>query len=649
MPLGPYKPPVYKAPKELAISYDNFRKGLNTLLRPTEIEGSELVQMDNLMLIGSGVPTKRWGSENYFLSGATGYGRGLIPVKSSAGTIEVLGITDWGFLTKRNNASYTMITGASWASGYNLEGVQLADNVYLVNGQREMVRYNFSSLLGFPTLASPTNVLGTNISNATGLTTWSWRVTAVSRVGETLGSTAISLASLPQDLTKTLIRVSWTAVSAASGDLIGYNVYRGFPGDEVFVGGVGNETLRFDDFGDPAPDPFRTSPESDSTGGIIAKYIIRFQDRLIMAGIPGDPTRVIISGRVPFHERTDWYSGGGSIQIEPDSGDEITGLATYQQSSTSTQTIIVFKEKSVWEIRLANANLGMFTFLDPQYRLLTASQGCSSHRSIKAVENDIMFANAKGVYILRYEPQLLNVINANELSAKIRPFFESISYSDHQAVTADYIDKKYVLSYPSAKKTIVFDRERLSFIGPWTTPFGINRWASYVDSDGIERWICTDADDQYVTVFNRNLSTDKDTVISTVLKTKKEDFGDWTVFKTVNEVYTLFRNVQGSVSINVYLEERSGSTITAKSITITGNVGASGIGTDQFGMTQMGLSGNSPMISSEETPKDTLLYKTARTIQLEITTSAKSDKYELLGIKYFAFPQPRAAPVSWRT
>ena len=650
MPIQKFEPPKWTSPKELEAEYNTWRKGLNTLLRKSEVDKAELTQMDNLFLIGSGIPTKRWGSEDYFLSGVTGYGRGLIPIKNATNdNIEVLAITDWGFLTKKNNVSYTMITGASWASGYNVEGTQLANNVYLVSEQREMVRYDFTSLTGFPTLAIPTSLSASNISGATGLTTWSWRVTATSRVGETLGATAISLASLPQDLSKTLIRVFWTGISAASGDLVGYNIYRGQPGDEQWVGGVGNETTRFDDFGALPADPFRVTPDADSTGGIKAKYIIRFQDRLVMAGLTGEPTKVIITGRAPFHERIDWVSGGGVIEIEPDSGENVTGLATYQQSSTSTQTIIVFKEKSVWELKLVNATLGMFTFLDPQYRLLTASQGCSSHRSIKAVENDIMFANRSGIYILRYEPQLLNVINANELSAKIRPFFEAQTDSDHLNSSADYINKKYVLSYPTAKKTIIFDRERLSFSGPMITPFGINKWASYLDADGIERWIAIDSGDEFTTLFRPGLSTDKGTAIKTVLKTRKEDFGDWTVFKTINEIYSLFRNVQGTVNVNIFLEERSGATIVAKTFSITSQVGISGMGTDQLGMIQMGLTESSPSISSDEAPKATLLYKNARTIQLEITTTGASDSYELISLKMFGFGQPRQALNAWRT
>jgi hypothetical protein len=538
-----------------------------------------------------------------------------------------------------------MLTGASWPSGYNLEGVVLGGNVYLFSEQREMVKYDFSSLIGYPTISTPTGLSASAVSAATGTSVWSWRVTAVGRSGgETLGSTPVSLATLPADLTQATIFLRWSPTSAASGDLLGYNIYRGTAGNEVWVGGVNPAATSFLDFGTVANDPFRTSPLSDTTGGLKGKYVIRYQDRLIVAGVPGYPTRVWISGRWPYQERFDWYAGGGYIEIEPDSGQNITGLGIHQEK------LVVFKENSVWQVLLNQLQFGNYLILDPQYKLLTASQGCSSHRSIVPVENDLMFSNRKGIYILRYEPQLLTVLNANEISAKIRPFFESLAEEDLTSAAAVYVDKKYVLSFPTSKQSIQFDRERLSFMGPWKTPFGINHWAKYVDSSGMERWIAADAGDSYVSEFSRSYSDDKGTAITTIFKSKKEDFKDWTLFKTLNQVFMNFRNVVGSVDINIYIEERSGAVISAKSFTVTGtgSLGSSGFGTDMFGFVKFGMTNNVPTSQAGETPKNSFIYKTTRTFQIEIRTTGNSDNYELLGVKAIAIPQARGnTPSSW--
>jgi hypothetical protein len=261
-----------------------------------------------------------------------------------------------------------------------------------------------------------------------------------------------------------------------------------------------------------------------------------------------------------------------------------------------------------------------------------------------------MFANRKGIYILRYEPQLLTVLNANEISAKIRPFFEGQTEADHTSTAAAYVDKKYLLSFPNAKQTIAFDRERLSFMGPWDTPFGIYQWAKYIDSNGTERWIAADYSDSYITEFADTFPDDKGTAIRTVFKSKKEDFGDWTIFKTVNEVYMNFRSIRGSIDINIYLEERSGNTVIAKSFTITatGSSGTSGFGTDLFGNVEFGLTKNIAQFSSLELPRKAFIYKSSRIFQLEVRTTGKTDSYELLGVKTIAIPQARGnSPSAW--
>lgn len=645
MPLTSLAPPKYVSPKETVIQWNNWRKGLNLLLRESEIDKSEMVVATNLLLVGSGVPSKRWGSQDFFLSSPTGATNFILPIKDSSDNQQTIALTDWGILTKKSGASYTVITGSSWPSGSMVEAAQLNNNVYIVSPDKPITRYNFTNLTSFPTLATPANTLATNISGATGTTTWSWRVTAVSRSGgETLASTPVSLASLPQNLESSLTRILWTATSAASGDLVGYNIYRGAPGDEVWVGGVDNNTTAFDDIGTVANDPFRVVPVADTTGGHKAKYIIRYQDRLILAGIPGQPTKVVISGRVPYHERYDWYAGGGYVSIEPDSGQNITGLGIYQEK------LVVFKENSVWQLTLDSVTFGNYSVLNPQYKLLTASQGCSSHRSIVPMENDLAFSNRKGMYILRYEPQLLTVLNANEISAKIRPFFESLSEDDLTSCAGAYINKKYILSFPISKKTIIFDRERLSFMGPWETPFGITHWAKYVDSDGMERWIAADKDDNYVTEFSEGYTDDKNTIIRTYFKSRKEDFGDWTVFKTINEVYLNFHAVTGEVDVNIYIEDRSGATITAKSFTVTAGslLGTSGIGTDMLGMFGLGLTENTPGVAGDEIPRKAFIYKSTRQFQVEIRTNNRTDNYELLGITATAISQARGnSPSSW--
>jgi len=657
VPIIALKPAPFKPSKPLITSWDTWRKGLNTLLRETEIDGQEMTNSTNLLLVGSGIPTKRWGSQFSFQAGQSnasinGVCRFVLPIKDNNDNWQILSWTDAGSLTKQSGGSYTPITGASWPSGYNLEATELGQKIYIVSQNRELTRYDFTNLVSFLTISPPTGLTATNLSLATGTSTFSWRITSLSPVGESIGpaANAVSLATLPQNL-NTTVRLNWNAVTPAAGaSLIGYNIYRGYPGSEVWIGGVGPTVTTFDDGVGIFSDPTRIVPSFDTTGGPKAKYIVRFQDRIILAGISGSPTKILISGRYPNQERFDWFGGGGFILVEPDSGEDITGIGIYYRTITATQTIVVFKERSVWEVVLDTTTIGNYAILNPTYRLLTGSQGCSSHRSITPIENDIYFANKRGVYILRYEPQLFNVINANELSAKIRPFFESLAYSDIANSAGFYGDKKFVLSLPTSQQAIVFDRERLSFTGPWKFPWNLNMWRSYIDAAGDEHWLAASNSNTNVYEFSTNYPDDVGIPIVTAFKSKKDTFQDWTLFKTITEVYMNFANVIGNAQINLYIENRSGQVVSAKSFTIIGasSLGESGIGINQIGLIQMGLTTGKSTVTALELQKKAIMYKTARTLQIEILTGGSQDSYQLLNTKSIALPQSRGNnPTAW--
>src|SRR3990167_1293693 len=186
MPTLDFKNYSYKPPKTIQLDWATFRGGLNTLLRQTEIKDNELAQADNLKLVGQGVPTKREGTNDYFLpapSVATGSQRirglkGVLFASGASGVNELIALSDYGFLVKKSGASYSEILGASYASGYNAEMAQAFNNLYIVNGVNSLTKYNGVTIYPFTQISKPTGVQGTNLSGVSGTYTRSFRVSA---------------------------------------------------------------------------------------------------------------------------------------------------------------------------------------------------------------------------------------------------------------------------------------------------------------------------------------------------------------------------------------------------------------------------------------------------------------------------------------
>jgi len=634
MPAFNTRPPPFKKRKDIDIKYDNWRGGFDSMLRPTELKDNELAQMDNLMLIGSGVPTGRWGMQKFFEVNATGSIRGFGLYSTGASLSELIALSDEGYLGKKSGASYTRIVGQSWPSGSVIRSMQLGGKTYFVSEDQPLTEYDGTNLAVYATLAPPTGLTATNFSGASGTYTWSWKiVTLGNNGGQTTPSTAVQLDNLPQDLSDTEVHVTWTPSSGAS--ISGYEIYRGLQGDETFLSSVGASLSRFIDRGDSASESI-LPPITNTTGGVESKFIEKVLDRLVMVD-KSDPTKLLISARYPNQSKFNWADGGGYIYIDPDSGQSITGIKTQPGSNK----IIVFKEYSSYAVTLSTTTIGNYVILDPQYEPVSTLVGCSNPDTIQVVENDLFYFGRKGVYVVGFEPNFLNLIRTNEVSARIRPYLDGLSSSDYKNCVSMYVDNKYILSFPDRKECIVYDRERGAWLGTWKTPWGISRMINYIDDSGTERWVVGSGNSNQTYTFESSVNSDDGTTITKTLRTKKEYFGSWSLLKIIKLFYILFRNITGTVTVNILLEDRNGSTTTIKTFDITGAeiAGNTGWGVDLWGNKQWGISSGSVVIEGDEVTRWSQLFKSGRILQVEVTSTSSNSNFELLGLRLTASSQ----------
>lgn len=582
------------------------------------------------MLVGSGVPTGRWGISTYFTVNATGTIRGLGTfVNTTSLTNEVIGLSDQGLLAKQNGAISTTIPGISYPSGSIVRSEQLGGKTFFVSKDAPPAQYDGASLSVFITLSAPTGLTATNYSGASGTYARSWRVTALNGIGETLGSTAYSLQNLPQNLSDTEIRLFWTGVSGA---VTGYQVYRGLSGFETFLGSVGPSTTQFIDRGDPASQVIGV-PLTNTTGGPQSPVIARYKDRILLVSA-SEKSKVLISGRYPNQFKFNVADGGGSVYVAPDDGQDVIGIAV----QPGADKIVAYKSEAHYAIQIDTVQLGNFLVLDPSYVPISTLIGCSSADTITTVENDTFYFGRKGLYVTGYEPNFLNIIRTNEVSARMRPYLELLNDDDYTTACAFYVNNKYVLSFPRRKECIVYDRERGAFVGVWKTTFGISKMLRHVDSTGTEKWILGSYNDNQVYVFNTAINTDNGTAIQKTFRTNKETFGKWSLLKIVKFFYALVRRVQGSVNVSIIAELRDGSTTSIKSFTIEGSavVGSRGWGINSWGLKSYGLTKGSVTVAGDEITKYTQLFKSIRLLYVEVTTTDSNANFELLDLRMTA-------------
>jgi hypothetical protein len=566
-----------QAPTEVV--WDSFRRGLNLLLQDIELQEEELKRADNLILKGAGILTQRPGTANYFLAGS-GKVRGLQPYYSKSGTKEILALTDAGYFVRKNNASYSIIPGSSFPSGTDVSSVQIYDKVFLTSTSSELRKYDGTTIYPYVGLSRPTSLTATKSSGTTGAFTWSWRVSSESGVGETLASDAVTVDQLPENLTTTnYVTISWSSIANAAG----YVIYGREPGGETYLTRVPPSSTTWLDTGSNIPSLFSFPPESDFTAGPQGKIMITQREHLVIGNISGNPSRVVVSGGGPNIDKFHWSKGGFYIDVNKDDGEEITGLAAFENK------IIVWKTRSTYQVTYSyNADVGT---VEPTVQQINGALGCVAPMTVTAVENDIFFVGQRaggGISLnsLGYEPNFTTVLRTKEISARVRPELESVNQARSGEMWSIFWKNIYWLFYPvgtSVMKCIGYDRERLAWLGPFNFPNNPARGKIFYDSSNLEHVLYGDGNDGYVTEISDGFASDKGVSFSWTFLSRKEFVKDPFRLKNLQAIFTHLRNVKGQVSVAIIIEDTSGVTNTAANFTVSGNQVLAGWGSFAWG------------------------------------------------------------------
>jgi len=575
----------FKPAKVLEATWDSFRKGLNTLLRDSELDPEQSKQMQNLILEGKGIVTQRPGTANLYQASTNGKLRGLFGAKI-AGVNELLAISDDGYLTKKNGDTNTVITGASWASGYKVRMAQLQDQVYIVQPTKSMTRYDGTTLLSYTTLLSPVSLTATNISGVTGTFTYSWRVSAFTDIGRTLASDPVVLANLPENLSDSSVQITWSAPTGASGLIKGYDIFGRERGDETRMVGVSPSSTTWIDDGSSEPTLLTGTPEYNETAGPNAKFIIKSVGKIIVANIGSQTSRLAWSGAGINAGRFSWTVGGGYIDLDDNDGTVITGMVEVEENK-----VVVWKERSIFQVKLTfNASVGA---VEPIITKITGEVGCVSADTIQPANNNHFFIGlrpGRGISLnsLGYERNIAAaILRTAEISKVISPDLEGVNLARLTDMFAVVYAGLYWWFFPVGTTNMTcygYDIERLSINGPHTFPDGPVVGAVWYDTLGMPRMIYGDGDDGYITEVSRSYTNDKGVDFQWSFTSKKENFGLPFKLKTLLKAFVHIADVQGGlVNVQLLTENDEGNVSTTESFNVEAPNKYAGFGTFPFG------------------------------------------------------------------
>lgn len=423
-----------KFPKGYISTIDNSRRPVDSLSDLTNIE----VVQDNVLRPRP--PLVRYNTQPPYPV----IGRGFITENGVRSILWMLNVSSVGKLYKQTDGgTFTLLGGAydatAWASCVQAEG-----RCYVFNGVNNLSYVDTSddTIHTYTSLATPV-ISAVTYTGTAGSFSHYYRVTAHNSVGESIGSTVFSVGSAKIRenwvLNTDFINVTWGAVAGATS----YTVYYGSntnTQNELYT--VSNATT-FRDDGSLATNPFKVTPETNSTTGAVFKWMyvdaknsqvfgISTDDKLYWtdqgSANPGDfsnYTPIDAEGSTTLNY-VDGFRNGKGDPLVTVSARGAAGKGKLFHAAMATQTVgdTSFTYADLYE---ANGQSGTY----------------SARGTIKA-RDALWYFTGQDVKSTGTSQNIVNILTTNTVSQVIQPDLDLINLQYlYKSVGIEYKDKLY--------------------------------------------------------------------------------------------------------------------------------------------------------------------------------------------------------------
>ena len=623
------------------IEIKNFRGGSNLLVAEARLALDESKKALNLIQVEDGLWKPRWGSAYYGATLGASCDGAKEFVKSN-GTTELIAIAGGVVYKSTDGGAWTSISGATFTAGTQCYFMQIAGFLYIANGTDSLARYNGTVLTTYTALSAPANPTASRVASglSSGTYTYYAEITALNDIGETTPVSEVSLnVNKHRDswvaATDKGIHYSWSAVASATA----YQVYvSDTSGREKLLTSTPN-TFFIDD-GSIEINTYVETPEDNTTSAPKFKSMGISGNRIWSTNDPDNLYKVYWSGTgTDIGKFSDFY-GGGWVNLEK-GGREMPTVVTHYQSGQGAGIATVFCKTpegrgSIWQITIDTITVGTTSFAVPTTGKIVGSFGTDSINGVVATNNDILFPNKRGVYSLGPEKNYYGILRTNELTAKIRPYWRSLTGGSMSGVAGYFYDSKVFFSVPTGAagnaRTIIYDLERLNWTVEWT--IGAKSFFEYTDTGGTTHFMHIPVGGSQLVEMSENIQGDLGVGFSTNYTSGRIPLSKyWKDFMRVQKVFLKLGSPRGSISFEVSGTQKNKPFSSLGAANITATTANTGLGWDSLGSVKMGDTAGTPETFSDSSdPYYIKVRKKLRDIQYKVTSNSYDADYVLQGI-----------------
>lgn len=641
---------------KLSLKIDSSRGGTNRLLDEARISSTEVVNALNLIQVQDGLYKPRWGTAYY----GADYGAnpdGATEFLKSDQTTELITVAGGKVYKSTNGGSITEVTGATFTAGTTCYFMQIAGFLYIANGTDPLARYDGSTLTTYTEINAPTGLTGTatsSISAVSGISIYGI-VTALNSVGETIGSSEVQVyVNKIRDQwisTSDKITWSWTAVSGADRYQLYISDTQGY--EELLTSVTGTS---FTDDGTIATNPYIAVPLDNTTAAPKFKSMVVSGNRIWATNNPNSPYTVYFSGTGQYMGVFSDFYGGGWINLEKGGRETPVKVVHYQSGQGEGRATVLCKTPegrgAVWQLTISTATVGETSFSVPSAVKIVGSSGTESINGTIATNNDIMFPNRRGWYNLGPQQNFYGLLRTNEISVKIRPYWNSLIGSKLSGICSYFKDAKVFISVPTSSignnRIIIFDTEKNNWTIDWS--FGAKQFLEYTDTNGVTHFLYVPILGNKLIEISENIAGDLGSAFETSFETGRISVSkEWKDFVKVQRVYIKLGNPRGTINLEVSGSQKSKGFSTVASKQIVPSSSQTGMGFDLMGDFLMGDTDGVPDTFSDSADIRYLkVNKKVRDVKIKVTSNTVDSDYVIHGFIITGKPVSTRSPNTWK-
>lgn len=644
--------PASKLGKTRQVPYnlviDQFSKGYYSYFDQTRLPNDASGASQNLMQKEDGIWVTRPGTLAYgpTLTGSIDGAKEAVIYNNDGTTAQRLFIHHNGQLDYCIDGGALTNVTTGLTNGYNVSFVQNISRLYAGNGYDPFgyvdltnMTWNTFAAIGSPGMPSAT--LNGALTNA-GSNTQIYAVTAVNKIGQTLGSTPLTLTLNKErgswttsGTTIDSLDLSWTAVTGAEG----YLIYTGTALNNLQF--LASETsTKYHDDGQAALHPDVPIPTQDTTTGPKGAVMDLAMGRFWLCQDYANIHRVYCGGVNSYAGSLSPFHGGVYVDIGKGTNERPIAVKDYRTATGAAAAMVWTATPSgaggTYIVQLASQTVGNYVIVIPQVTKVSGSIGTNAPRTITDARNSQLYMSSKGGYSVGNRPNIPNILSTDELTVNIRNNVANINNLVSSKMCGGYWQGKWWVSCPVGStqnsEIWILDLEHLNWSRPFT--IGVKQFLEYTDSGGIVHWLGIPSSGTQLIEFLENQFSDQGIAFETKHQTGiipvGESHNDWA---QIDYAYVELGRALGAVTFTLYGTEYGkdfGRLTAPKTYNFNTNAFA-GYSTFVYSNHMFTDMRYVPKVISKPTIMKTLrVFKTVKDLMFEITSNDGKSFYKIL-------------------